>query len=381
MYDNVIKYVGFYSSNSKINENRNYVLSATNKMDYIIKVLNKIDYKVEIVSPSWTNDRKFYKKKKVKINQINSLTLFSTLPWGSNLTKLSSVIYSFFCMVLYLLRNCNRNETLIVYHSKWMTVPIIVLRMIKPSLSIILEVEEIYSDIKKSFFWEKMESIVFNNADKYLFPTQTLCEKINTEKKPYSIVHGNYEINEISSKKFGDEKIHVVYAGTFNQIKGGAKMAIKTALYLPENYHVHIIGFGTTRETKEVLQLIKDTEKHIKGTLTYDGLLTGNEYNSFLQSCDIGLSTQNPEAAYNETSFPSKLLSYLSNNLKVVTIKIKVIERSAVKDLLYYYENHNPKEIANTIIKVDLTDKNKSHRMLKKLDDEFTISLSKLVKE
>ena len=37
----------------------------------------------------------------------------------------------------------------------------------------------------------------------------------------------------------------MLYAGTFDVNKGGADMAVMSGEYLSENFHLHIIGFGS----------------------------------------------------------------------------------------------------------------------------------------
>ena len=79
-----------------------------------------------------------------------------------------------------------------------------------------------------------------------------------------------------------------------------------------------------------------------------------------MQKCHIGLSTQIPEGEYNDTSFPSKVLTYMSNGLSVVSIKIPVLLNSAVGEHLSFYSIPNGQEIAASIINADLTNDNRS---------------------
>lgn len=140
-----------------------------------------------------------------------------------------------------------------------------------------------------------------------------------------------------------------MYAGTFDPRKGGPTTTTTTR-WLPENYHVHILGFGSENDTKELCALIEETNEASAATVTYDGLLSGEDYIRFLQKCQIGLSTQNPDAAFNDTSFPSKILSYMANGLRVVTVRIPAIEGSAVGDDVIYYEEQTPEKIAQAIL-------------------------------
>ena len=95
------------------------------------------------------------------------------------------------------------------------------------------------------------------------------------------------------------------------------------------------------KEKEEVIKLIGEVSKESNCKVTFDGLKKGEEYKKFLQSCHIGLSTQNPEKEFNNTSFPSKVLSYMSNGLRVVTVKIPVIKTAEVSDYMFYYDKNS----------------------------------------
>ncbi|WP_223305466.1 glycosyltransferase [Peribacillus butanolivorans] len=374
-----IKYIGFYNAFNNINENRNTFLSATNKMDYIASKLKQIGMDVEFVSPSWTNNNKYYKGKTIQLEESIYLKLFPTLPWNKY-SKILSILYSQLLLFLFLLFHTSKNEKVIAYHSLFLMYPLYYAKKIR-RFNLILEVEEIYQDVNN--FPKpitKMENKMFGIADQYIFSTELLNENLNIKNKPYSVIYGTYQVEEERKFKFDDDKIHVVYAGTFDPKKGGSAAAAAAAAHLDSNYHVHIIGFGSEKDIKSLKDLISDISKKTNCTLTYDGLLKGEEYIQFIQSCDIGLSTQQPEAKYNETSFPSKVLSYLSNGLRVVSIRIRAIEESEISDLLYFYDNDSPEEIASTIKRIDFSNKYDSREKISKLSERFVRDIKELIK-
>ena len=154
---------------------------------------------------------------------------------------------------------------------------------------------------------------------------------------------------------------------------------MSAAEYLSENFWVHILGFGTDAEVRDMKQKISEMNSKIAATITYDGLLQGKEYISFMQKCQIGLSTQNPNAKFNNTSFPSKILSYMANGLRVVTVRIPVVEASAIGDDMYYYDKQEPKEIAEAIQSVDFKDGYDGRRKIQELDEKFKNDLKRLL--
>lgn len=124
---------------------------------------------------------------------------------------------------------------------------------------------------------------------------------------------------------------------------------------------------------------IAEVSQRSVAKVTYDGLLSGEDYIRFIQSCQIGLSTQNPDAAFNDTSFPSKILSYLANGLHVVSIWIPAIERSKISDLISYYDKQTPQAIAAAIQSVDMTAPYDSRAEIHTLHENFVVQIQSLL--
>lgn len=122
--------------------------------------------------------------------------------------------------------------------------------------------------------------------------------------------------------------------------------------------------------------MIRYEQARSKAAITYDGLKKGIEFIEFLQSCHIGLSTQKPDGEYNDTSFPSKVLTYMSNGLAVVTIRIPVLEKSAIADALTFYETPNGKVLADAIKHCNY--QQSSRELLDILDKTFKQNLKTL---
>lgn len=377
-----IKYIGFYDIHDS-KYKRNGSLAAINKMNYIANSISKLGIKVNIISPSWIVENKNIIARKEYIKIKDNINLMNIPSFGAKSrilryirTKISS-IYLF----MYLLKNVKKEEEIIVYHSLALLRPVLYAKNIK-KFKVILEVEEIYTDVvNKKKKVRDLEFKMIKSAEKYIFSTEILNETLNLKNKPYSIIYGTYQVEKDMECKFDDDKIHVVYAGTFDPRKGGAAAAAAVAEYLDEKYHIHIIGFGSEDEKIGLQNLIKEVSKKTKCTVTYDGLYKGEEYIKFLQKCDIGLSTQTPNAQYNDTSFPSKVLSYMANGLRVVSIRIKALEKSKISDLLYYYENDSPQEIANAIKSIDLLQPYNSRNKIQDLDKKFIKDIKELLEK
>lgn len=378
-----IFYLGYYDLPDG---KTNVVLAATNKMSYIINVLAESGYTVEVVSASASKRGERYTGGTRQVRDNVSLTTFDSHTCKNGFARVVNRRIFLSRLKRYLKNQITAGDTVLIYHSlgyyklyKWLVERL--------KANVILEVEEIYTDVGKTrFVTSEKEERSLSYANAYIFPTQLLDEKINKTHKPTVIIHGTYGVEADKKCKFDDEKIHAqnkriihcVYAGTFDPRKGGAAAAAAAA-YLPDSYHIHILGFGSDEEVQKMKALITEISKSSKAKVTYDGLLSGEEYIRFIQSCDIGLSTQNPDAEFNSTSFPSKILSYMANGLRVVSIKIPAIEKSAVGNYMYYYNNQTPEEIAEAIKSVDLNDNYNGREIIAGLDKQFIESIKRIL--
>ena len=376
-----MKYVAYYDTPDNKAEGREYQLSAADKVNYICRTLNRLGHPVQIISPCVTANRKGCKGKIVPVFDQTTLKRFPCLGMGGLAKRILRRILTRIRLFCELVFHTKKQETVLVYHSLASAGTIALARMVK-DFRLILEVEEIYADVTGNEVDRRWEYRLFSLADAFLFPTQLLNEKVNTHGKPYGIIHGTYQAEpDRGERLFDDEKIHCVYAGTFDPRKGGVVAAAAAAEFLPENYHIHLLGFGTEEEVAAVQELVKTCADRCTCSLTYDGLLAGEDYIRFIQSCQIGLSTQNPAAAFNGTSFPSKILSYMANGLHVVSIRIPVVEQSAIGGRVTYYEQQTPEKIARAILSVDFGDGEEPRVLLEKLNRSFEQEMEELLSQ
>lgn len=373
-----IKYIGYYDIKENAKEKRIFSLAAKTKMDYIVHCLQENGYDVEILSLALSDREIFLPGRRIKTRNGNQLVLIPSIAKKNFITKIIRHFWPNIYLLKYLLKNVKKDETIIVYHSlEYRNILSIAKKIL--GFRLILEVEEIYADVIKSEKISKYEYRVISLAEAYIFSTPLLDEKLNDHRKPSISIYGTYKVEDDHGNKIDDGKIHVVYAGTFDPRKGGAYAAISAARFLGSKYHMHIAGFGTEIENEAIKNSIEKTIKETNCKITYEGLLTGDDYINMLQSCHIGLSTQTSTALFNDTSFPSKVLTYLANGLRVVSTRIKVLETSKVSDLLYYYDSDTSFEIAEAIKKIDYKLPYDSRRRLQELDKQCIYDMRDLI--
>ncbi len=365
-----------YYSNNQCKEKRNIALSSVNKVEYILK---KIINETPITVLSASNSLEGISKKSIIKTNCGVPVI---LPFSMGKKNLINKIIDRFIikaqLLWWLIFKLKSKDTLIVYHSLGYMKIVSFAKKIK-KFKLIIEVEEIYGDVLNNNYTIKKELNFFKLADSYIFPTELLNKKINVKNKPYVIIHGTYNVEPKLVNKFNDGKFHCVYAGTFDSRKSGCIASVTSSLYLNEKYHIHIIGFGTKEDTEKIIKSIEGISNKTKCKVTYDGCFSGEEYLKFIQKCDIGLSTQNPIAKFNDTSFPSKILSYMANGLRVVSVMIPVVETSSIGKYLYYYYEQSPEKIAEAIKKVNFNDEYDSRKIISELDIKFQRELKSII--
>lgn len=376
-----VKYISYFDfQDAKVE--RGYVTAATNKIESICDILNSIGYSVDIISMSAVTESKFhlYRGSKTERHKGLSLKLFSSWGGTNKILKAARLFWHLLAMFLYLVFHTKKDEVVIVYHSQGY---FDVVRWAKKlrRFKMILEVEEIYDDVSKPRFkaMSGSEKRMIADADGFIFPTELLNDKINSRHRPYVIIYGTYRTEPKISERFDDGKIHVLYAGTFDPQKGGAVSAAAAAEFLPKQYHLHICGFGTEHDTLALKREISAIQKKSEATITFDGLKKGREYVEFIQKCHIGLSTQNPHEDFNDTSFPSKILSYMANGIAVVSIDIPAVSTASIAPYIKFYKEQTPENIARAILETKLENDNRA--VVAELAKQFKCEIARLIEE
>lgn len=375
-----VKYIGYFDFQDSTIP-RNYVVSASNKIEYIVEALNQAGIDVELISASASIETNFkWHNAEIKERSPHfKVRFFATFGGSQKIIRLLRTAWHTVALFLYLLLHTYKDDKIIIYHSLGYFNIILWAKKLK-KFQLILEVEEIYQDVMPyPKHIQKWEYKTFETADAFIFSTGLLNEKLNKSNKPYLVIPGTYRVEPQLSKPHDDGMIHVIYAGTFDIHKGGAAAAIAAAHLLPSNYHIHICGFGTEADIRYIKEAIEKESQISSAKITYEGLLKGQEYIEFLQQCHIGLSTQDPTASFNATSFPSKILSYMANGLRVVSVRIDAITQSCVGPYLTYYTEQTPQKLAEAIQSVDMTAPYDGREIISRLNIQFIQDITKML--
>lgn len=372
----------FYLGHCSEAEKRAVFFTAQTMMDYVIEAINEAGRDLTVVSAASLPDGRALGFETSKLNEKTDIIYLACAKRTAKKNLPLRLIQRYNSEKLLfnqLDKIISDGDTLLVYHSLAFSRALRKLRK-KKNFTLVLQVCEIYADAStKKKINRKKELELIALADKYIFSSTILEKKLNKENKPYAICMGTYKSEPKLTEQLDDGKIHLVYSGTFNKTKGGLFNAIDAAAYLDSNYYLHVLGKGN-KELMELFELkARAAVESSNCTIAYEGNHSDERYKARLQRCMIGLSTQNSDAGFNETSFPSKILSYMSNGLRVVSSDILPVKSSSLGEHIIYYQGNSPKAIADAIKSIDLSQEYDSRKIVKQHNEAFVERLKEIL--
>ena len=366
-----IYYIGFFSGLNNPND-FNQFPSCTNKMSYIIASLKSIGFNVNVLALGESNKLQF--SKAIKVDDQENYRFTSTFYSSNILLKLISRLWLFIQVINFVFFKTEKKAKIIFYHSYYFIKIMKFTRFFK-KFELIYEIEEIYKAA-----WNKNKSEInheinqLNFADKYIFVNDLMNDYFRYNKD-YVVCYGNYSSINFHKPKVIDEKIKIVYAGVIGEEDSDVYFAINVMKFLPSNYELGIIGYGT-EDNLSKLKIYIDQNKNTR--IIYDGLLSGVDLINYLRKSQIGISTRLLEDELSNFTFPSKILLYLSNNLITVSSNISCVKKSRVSEFIYFVKDLSYKSFAETILSINIKN-SKNNSVIEKLDIDFKKNLKILL--
>jgi len=141
--------------------------------------------------------------------------------------------------------------------------------------------------------------------------------------------------------------VQLLYSGSLDRPRG-VDLLLAALPLLPETgWHLHLTGAGPLE--KAVASLA--AEPRWQGRVTFHGTLASTEYAALIGRCHVGLNCQRPSDPISAVTFPSKIFSYLSAGLCILSSRA-----SEVPDVCgaacIYYEAETPATLAEAVQRV-----------------------------
>lgn len=322
--------------------------SGCSKMNYILNALVEAGFIVDLYSTAVCDSSSWQKRQTYRYNNFTINYLFSIGHQGLFRKVISFLLIIF--QLIFILSFVKNDISILVYHSPRLTKYLLRFRFLYKRNPLYLEIEELYSVVrkeKKKAFDNEIKRL--QSAQGYILVNDTIKQLCDLNAQS-TVCYGVYTVLSILPHHIQDDSVNIVYAGGLDE---DAILAIHTISLLPSKYTLHILGWG---KTKDDIERVKNEIERInkqsgKIRVTYEGCLHGKDYEKFLDTNIIGLSSREVEKLDSQYAFPSKILTYLAHNLIVVSTPHIAIQRSKIADLVYFSSDFKPESIADAIEK------------------------------
>ena len=370
-----VYYIGFYGEDKEGKRNNLIANPAgTVKMNFIINCLKELGYRIIILCITYDNSPGIHKQKKVVVDDREEyiyLPYFSLKINGKLRGQKKSSMYA---LKQYMTEQFTKESLVITYHSLFYENLIRDIHQ-KVGFKWISQVEELYNLSRKDYYNKdalETEESYFIDADGFLFVNDILPERYAFHK-PYAVSYGTYDYFG-DNKKSIDGLINVTYTGIVNEDRGIYRI-IDAFNYLPKEYKLNILGFGSEENMQKMFSMIQK----LNFDAGYDkavffGTKMGKDYSDFLLQNQIGISLMDTSDVVSQNAFPSKIMAYLGHSLYVVSSKCESIVKSKVAgDLIYCGET--PEEIAEAVLSIKIGENHSMKERIQNLKKDFCTSL------
>lgn len=319
------------------------------KMRYVADKIQESGCNLKIVSLADKNVKGIYCSKTF---EHDGKTILYTGGIGakSGIKAYFRTLYKQYALLKYILCKTKKDDLIVLYHSVPFTN---VVSKIVGWLNrrFVLEVEEIYGyNAIEDKPWVDDEIKKIKKFPKFTCVNDGIPRVLGLDSQDYVIIYGAGIFPPRTAERFDDGKIHVVYSGTIEGKKMGAMTAVESAKFLTSNYKLHISGFGNNNSVELLEKRISEINEELgEERIKYEGFLSEEDMHKLMFSCHIGLSPNVLRANFANSTFPSKVVTYMCHDLAVVISYATAYDFPISKGWVFYREQ-KPEVIAKAVM-------------------------------
>jgi glycosyltransferase involved in cell wall biosynthesis len=142
--------------------------------------------------------------------------------------------------------------------------------------------------------------------------------------------------------------LRFLYSGSLDPARGGDVLVAVVKLLPAEGWQLDVTG-GIGEYAEELSRL--STEVRFRGKLRFQGSLPEEELQMLARECQVGLNLQKSSDPISDVTFPSKLFSYFSQGLHVISTRASHVESVCGQGCLYL-DAETPEALAAIMIRV-----------------------------
>lgn len=348
---------------------------------YIIDSLKANGYKVKILSVASSHSSNSYISKDFVDDKELYLHFFSFSDKNIKFLSLLNIVIIYIQLFVYIFLFTNKKSNILIYHYRGPTYLFSWYRKFV-SRNYFYLIGEIFSIVfdKSTQYKISKELKSFEGGCGYILANDSLKNTIAKDCNNKVVCYGSYKLANIQN--YNDDSKKIVYAGIISIDKvTDAFLAIEVGLYLPLDYHIHILGYGSSEDIIALNNRISKIN-NIRGSeiITYDGCLYGEEYEKFLSKCKYGLCTRTLNDDISMYCFPSKTLVYMAHGVVPVCSNLTSIRNSEISDSVIFVQGDlSAENVAKAI--VQNSKEYETKQVIVRLNENFIKDIDMLFKK
>jgi glycosyltransferase involved in cell wall biosynthesis len=257
---------------------------------------------------------------------------------------------SWFFYVLKVVRTVNRSDLLIIDNYEFIYVLAARIVQILYGVPIVLEYEDGKHLTDKG--WHRVLSGAAELLAKPYISGAILAQPSLSNRLPsdlpFVVVPGFVvpsTCSKLRSREASTDLVRFVYSGTLDRARGLELLLEAVRMLPPHGWTLDITGDGPLASRLSQMASSRDLANRV----VYHQVLTQPDYNQLLNSCDIGLNLQMSSDPISAVTFPSKVFSYLSYGLQVVSSSASGVS-SILRGCCFFYTEDTARSVADTMM-------------------------------
>ena len=332
----------------------NCVVAGMMKMRYVADQIQKAKCDLHILSLVDKQATGFYRSYKEDYERMHIHYVGGVGGKNPLMGRINSII-KHLTFIFYVLFKTSQKDLIVLYHSYYYTKLLAKLqRFIKRD--IVIEVEEIYGyNALGDMSWVDDEIAQIKKFKTFTCVNDGIPQILGLKPEDYVVIYGSAVFPKRTVGRFNDEKIHVVYSGTLDYQKMGGPMALEVARLLSSKYMLHVTGYARKSEDEVAIKKrIAEINTELgEERIRYEGFLSEEDLDKLLFSCHIGLSPNVLRPNFANSTFPSKIVSYMCHDLALVISYATAYDFPISEGWVFYHEQ-TPECIAEAVMKAEV---------------------------
>ena len=219
------------------------------------------------------------------------------------------------------------NSTIIIYSLNWVYLkaaieikkkyPLTKICLIVPDLPEFPSDSNLYYQLYIRLFERNQVDQLLKDVDGFVFLTKKMNEKLNSMNKPFVVVEGLYDTDQLVPEKsvIPNENFTVLYSGSLDNRSGILDLIQAFSLLKKEKVKLLICGSGANANE---IQNASKVDKRI----IYLGNLAVSEVRNWQLKADLLINPRKSIGEFTKYSFPSKTMEYFASGTATLMYRL-----------------------------------------------------------